>query len=57
VLRWEYRPGSTLFVVWNRSGSDSSRPGRFSPWHDFGSAFRAEGTHVFMVKMNYWFGL
>lgn len=57
VLRWEYRPGSTLFVVWNRSGSDATRPGRFSPWQDLGSAFGAEGTHVFMVKLNYWLGL
>ena len=57
VLRWEYRPGSTLFVVWNRSGSDDSRPGRFSPWQDLGTAFGAEGTHVFMVKLNYWLGL
>ena len=57
VLRWEYRPGSTLFVVWNRSGSDSSRPGRFSAWRDLGTAFGAEGSHVFMVKLNYWFGL
>jgi hypothetical protein len=57
VLRWEYRPGSTLFVVWNRAGADSSRPGAFSPWQDLGTAFRAEGTHVFMVKLNFWLGL
>jgi hypothetical protein len=57
VLRWEYRPGSTLFVVWNRSASDSSRPGLFRAWNDIGSAFGAEGTHVFMVKLNYWLGL
>jgi hypothetical protein len=57
VLRWEYRPGSTLFFVWNRSGSDSSRPGVFRPWNDLGTAFGAEGTHVFMVKLNYWLGL
>jgi hypothetical protein len=57
VLRWEYRPGSTLFVVWNRSASDGSRPGIFSPWQDLGGAFAADGSHVFMVKMNYWLGL
>jgi hypothetical protein len=57
VLRWEYRPGSTVFVVWNRSGSDPSRPGLFAPWRDLGTAFGADGNHVFMVKMNYWLGL
>jgi hypothetical protein len=57
VLRWEYRPGSTLFVVWNRSGSDSSRPGVFSAFRDLGTSFGADGNHVFMVKLNYWLGL
>ena len=31
VFRWEYLRGSTLFVVWNMSKFDESRPGRFSP--------------------------
>jgi uncharacterized protein DUF5916 len=57
VMRWEYRPGSTLFLVWNLSTSDTSRPGVFSPLRDLGDAFGADGTHVFMIKMNYWLGL
>jgi hypothetical protein len=57
VLRWEYLRGSTLFVVWNMSTSDDARPGEFSPLRDFGSAFGADGTHVFMIKLNYWLGL
>ena len=57
VLRWEYLRGSTLFFVWNMSTFDNARPGEFSPLQDFGSAFGAEGTNVFMIKMNYWFGL
>jgi len=57
VLRWEYRPGSTLFVVWNRSGRDANRPGLFSPLRDLRSAFGADGSHVFMIKLNYWLGL
>ena len=57
VLRWEYLRESTLFVVWNMSASDDARPGELSPLQDFGSAFRADGTHVFMIKLNYWLGL
>ena len=57
VLRWEYLRGSTLFFVWNMSTFDNARPGEFSPLQDFGSSFGADGTHVFMIKMNYWFGL
>ncbi len=57
VLRWEYLRGSTIFFVWNMSTVDRTRPGEFSPLQDFGSAFRADGTHVFMIKLNYWLGL
>lgn len=55
VFRWEYMPGSTLFVVWNRATSDTSRPGVFSPARDLGGAFGASGTNVLAVKLNYWF--
>ena len=54
VLRWEYLRGSTLFVVWNMSRADESRPGRFSPLRDLGDTFSGNGPQVFMVKLNYW---
>ena len=57
VLRWEYVRGSTLFLVWNMSTIDETRPGVFAPLEDLGSVFGAAGTHVFMVKLNYWLGL
>ena len=57
VLRWEYVRGSTLFVVWNMATSDTERAGMFSPGRDLGSAFRAPGDHVFVVKLNYWLSL
>lgn len=57
VFRWEYVKGSALFVVWNRSGNDETRPGSFAPLRDLGGAFGAEGTNVFLVKWNYWMGL
>ena len=54
VLRWEYLRGSTLFVVWNLSTSDTTRPGVFSPVRDLQTAFGAPGSNVFAVKINYW---
>jgi hypothetical protein len=57
VFRWEYRRGSTLYLVWNVSNSDSLRPGEFSPVRDLRSGFGAPGTQVLMVKFNYWLGL
>jgi hypothetical protein len=54
VLRWEYLRGSTLFVVWDLSQSDESRPGSFNAFRDLGDAFRASANHVLMVKVSYW---
>ena len=55
VVRWEYRPGSTLFFVWqqNRSGQDSR--GDFSFGRDAGEIFRERPTNVFLLKASYWF--
>ncbi len=57
VFRWEYQKGSSLFVVWNRSTADATRPGVYDPVRDLGSAFGGAGTNVVMVKLNYWLGL
>jgi hypothetical protein len=54
VLRWEYRPGSTLFLVWtqNRSDNDSFGDLRFD--RDRRALFNAAANNVFLIKMNYW---
>jgi hypothetical protein len=56
VLRWEYRPGSTLYFVWTQERSGSDPAGDFT----FGSArrqmFRDRPTNVFQVKATYWIG-
>jgi hypothetical protein len=57
VFRWEYRRGSTLYLVYNVSNSDESHPGEFSAFRDVRTGFGAAGTQVFMVKFNYWLGL
>lgn len=54
VMRWEYKPGSTLFFVWYLSQADYARPGQFSMLRDLGSTFTADSTHIFMVKASYW---
>jgi hypothetical protein len=57
VFRWEYQKGSALFLVWNLSASDPSRPGQFSPGRDLADAFTGSGTQVLMIKLSYWLGL
>jgi hypothetical protein len=54
VLRWEYRPGSTLFVVWSQGRSDFAADGRFSLRSNASDLFRAPGTNVLLIKMSYW---
>ncbi|NOY77703.1 MAG: carbohydrate binding family 9 domain-containing protein [Calditrichaeota bacterium] len=57
VLRWEYHPGSTLFVVWSQGRTDYTDIGEFHPNTDFERLFKAQGNHVFLIKLNHWFSL
>ncbi len=57
VLRWEYRPGSTLFVVWSHGRTDSSDDGRFRFGNEVSSLWNAPGTNVLLLKVSYWFGV
>ena len=55
VLRWEWRPGSTLYLVWQQQReSFASELGDFSFGRDRSALFRARPDNVFVVKMNYW---
>jgi hypothetical protein len=55
VLRWEYSPGSTLFVVWNQ-GRDSfvGAPGVRSLSRNMGDLFDLHPENTFLVKASYW---
>jgi len=55
VLRWEYKPGSALFVVWQSARQGVKPYGTFSFGRDFGDAFGAPATGVFLVKISRWF--
>lgn len=56
VLRWEFLPGSTLFLVWQQNRSDfAPRADGASPG-DLGQSIASPGTHTFAVKATYWWG-
>lgn len=56
VLRWEYRPGSTIFLVWSHDRSQTTEgEGSFDLIRDITRLFRAESENVFLVKINRWF--
>ena len=64
VLRWEWRPGSTLYLVWQQRRAETVRgvdrePG-FDPVGDFAlgresrELFRLQPDNIFAIKVNYW---
>ena len=62
VLRWEFRPGSTLFLVWTQSReADLASVGetdfQFRPLQSLTDSFTDEGQNIFLVKCRYWFGM
>ena len=56
VLRWEYRPGSALFVVWQQQRSGFEQDGRSPVGLNLGRLARDPLQNVFLVKLTYWFG-
>jgi hypothetical protein len=57
VFRWEYRPGSTVFLVWQRRQAHEASFGDFDFGRDVSALLTAPAENVFMVKVNYWFAL
>ncbi len=63
VYRWEYRPGSTIFLVWTH-GKQRYDQRNFAAdpadWkNDFDAAFPfgTEPQNIFMAKLSYWFNI
>jgi hypothetical protein len=63
VLRWEWRPGSTLFLVWQQRRSERllgqsadalDRAGSFDLGRDVRGLVDLKPENVFVIKLNYW---
>jgi hypothetical protein len=55
VLRWEYRPGSTLFLVWTQGRAGfTPLEGPRSLQGDFRDMFDLHPNNTFIVKASYW---
>jgi hypothetical protein len=60
VVRWEYSPGSTLFLVWSQTRNHSTDSGQMDFFNNLGDLFnKGENVphNVFLVKFSYRFGL
>ena len=55
VLRWEYKPGSALFLVWQQGRELVTSAADFQFGRDFHDMFGAPATNVFLVKFSRWF--
>jgi len=55
VLRWEYKPASTLFVVWNQGRQGfAGQEGNNAFQGDVRDLFSMHPANTFLVKMSYW---
>jgi hypothetical protein len=56
VLRWEYRPGSALFLVWQQSREGVIGSGNFDFGRDIDALWQVPPQNIFVVKATWWIG-
>lgn len=57
VIRWEYKPGSALYLVWSQGRTGLGVTGDFIYRDDIQSLFDIHPHNVFLVKFSYCFQL
>jgi hypothetical protein len=57
VVRWEYHPGSTLYLVWSQGRTSTDSNGMFRYGTDMKDLFGITPHNVFLLKFSYWFAL
>jgi hypothetical protein len=57
VARWEYRPGSALYVVWSQGRTSDSDYYDDSLGNNFDALWRSTARNVLLVKFQHWFSL
>ncbi len=57
VLRWEYKLGSILYMVWTHDQTNQLSTSQMSQSENFSNLFDTLSRNIFMIKFNYWFTL
>jgi hypothetical protein len=57
VLRWEYNPGSSVYLVWSQTRSNQNNSGTMNYSNDMEELFKEKPHNVFLIKFSYRFGL
>ena len=55
VVRWEYRPGSTMFLVWTHGRQESDDGSVRQSWsRDYRDLFALHPDNTFLIKIAHW---
>ncbi|HEY3296553.1 MAG TPA: DUF5916 domain-containing protein [bacterium] len=54
ILRWEYLPGSTFYLVWTHGRSKDDSRGQFSFRRSIDALFEARSDNILLAKATYW---
>ena len=57
VLKWEYKLGSILYIVWTHDQTNQLLTSQISQTKNFSNLFDALSRNIIMIKFNYWFTL
>jgi hypothetical protein len=60
VVRWEYNPGSSVYLVWSQTRQHSADIGDLNVLEDMGDLFDSKSDkphNVFLIKFSYRFGI
>ena len=57
VARWEFKPGSTIYLVWSMNMNEWEEVSNFEIKNNIHSLFNTSATNIFLIKFNYWFSL
>jgi hypothetical protein len=58
VVRWEYRPGSAIYLVWQQGRyQDDRNAGEFKAGRDYEDLFSTRPLNTFLIKASYWLNL
>ena len=58
VIRWEFLPGSTAYLVWSQTRNHYIQDGSFNAWDNMNLMFtEGKPNNTFLIKLSYRFGL
>lgn len=57
VFRWEFKPGSVLYLVWSMDKTGAAEPTDINLGNSMNQLLKVNANNIFLVKLNYWFGL